>query len=94
MLVSTKFYPARTMLEGCHAENTDLNHKRFCNALRLHHHGEGEKAYLTSAIKRGAMGAAFFNEAVYSWRTVKAARQFLFYFFVNINLVEHPIRTR
>ncbi|HZV35240.1 MAG TPA: hypothetical protein VFB72_11760 [Verrucomicrobiae bacterium] len=49
------------LLKNRHAENTNLHHKRFCNSHRLHHHGEGEKAHLASAKKRGALGVASFN---------------------------------
>lgn len=69
---------APDVLKGPHAENTDLRHKGFCSSLRLHHHGEGEKAHLSSAKKREALGLAFFNQVVFSWRSVKADRQFLF----------------
>lgn len=70
---------ALDMLKGPHAENTNLCHEGFCSSLRLHHHGEDEKAHLSSAKKREAPGLAFFNQVVFSWRSVKAARQFLFH---------------
>ena len=66
------------MLVGFHAENTNLLYKRFRESLRLHHHGEDEKAHPYSANKRDAFGIAFFNQVVVSWRPVKAGRQSLF----------------
>ena len=69
---------ALDMLVGFHAENTNLLYKRFRESLRLHHHGEDEKAHPYSANKRDASGIAFFNQVVVSWRPVKAGRQSLF----------------
>jgi len=70
---------ALEMLVGFHAENTNLHHKGFRESLRLHHHGEDEKAHPYSANKRDAFGIAFFNQVVVSWRPVKAGRQSLFW---------------
>lgn len=66
------------MLIGWYAEATSLIYTRFCNPLRLHHHGEGEKAYLPSAQKRRALGRVPQIELYISWRFVKASRQFHF----------------
>src|SRR5882724_2817894 len=37
-----------------YAQVANRNYKRFCDPLRFHHHGEGEKALPTSAQKRSA----------------------------------------
>jgi hypothetical protein len=68
------------MLVSLHAaESESLHHKRFYHTLRLHHHGEGEKALLQSAKKRVALGVAFFNNVVFSWRPAEVGRQFLWW---------------
>jgi hypothetical protein len=61
-LLANKKWLAQSVLEFCHAEITNLHHKGLCNSHRLHHHGEGEKALLSSAKKCHALSTAFFNK--------------------------------
>jgi hypothetical protein len=60
------------------AESQHLRDKRFCNSLRLHHHGEGEKTRLPSAKKRCAPRVTFFQSSSIFLVAVKAATSFFF----------------
>jgi hypothetical protein len=66
------------MLATRHAKITNLP-QRFCDSHRLHYHGDVEKARLNPAQCRRAESVAIFNKVVFSWRPVKAGRQFSFF---------------
>jgi hypothetical protein len=53
---------AQPVLQVRHAEITNLLQPGLRDSYRLHHHGEGEKAFLSSAKKCHALSAAFFNK--------------------------------
>jgi hypothetical protein len=75
-LISAKKKMVRALLYLIYAEVSNLNYKRFCHSLHLHHHGEGETAHLSSAKKCRADGVALFYRVASPWRPMKVGRQF------------------